>query len=531
MKPHKILITLVALALAALTATGCADTGTGSSGQEKRDGLKVIAGSELRDMEPLLGQIEKETGVKMYFEYTGTLEGADAIASGTTDAAFGLFANSKYVQLVSQAEGKSVTATSTMRSPVVFGVKESIARRYGWDKPTAFVTWKDLADKAAAGQLDYAMSNPSASNSGFSALIGVAAATAGDGNALAADRVDNATLKAFFKGQKLTAGGSGYLADAYVKRQGDLDGMINYESVILSLNASGDLDEKLTPVYPSEGLITGDYPLVLVDPAHKDEYNRVVTYMKTPAFQKLMMEKTHRRPAWPGVKLSDEFPSNLLIELPFPPKLDVVEKLLFAYLDENSRPSHTYYVLDTSGSMGDDNRLELMQTAMNNLTGTDKSGTGRFTRFRKNEQITLVAFDDDVDDPEHFTITTQGANGKVQQQIRSRVEQLDADGGTAIYDALTVAYEQALRDRKAQPDLFYSVVLLSDGENTDGMDYDQFRDRYRSDFKSAKIPTFPVLFGDANTGEMKSLAKLTKGKYFDGRTDLAKIFKKIRGFQ
>lgn len=519
------------LAVAALTATGCAGTGTLGGDTEQRSGLKVLAGSELRDMEPLLGDIEKATGVEMYFEYTGTLDGADAIASGTTDAAFGLFANSKYVQLVAQEQGKSVTATTTMRSPVVFGVKESIAKRNGWDKPTAVVTWKDLADQAAAGKLNYAMSNPSASNSGFSALIGVAAATAGDGNALAADKVDNATLKAFFKGQKLTAGGSGYLADEYLKREGDLDGMINYESVILGLNASGDLDEKLTPVYPTEGLITGDYPLVLVDPAHKDEYNKVITYMKTAAFQKKMMDSTHRRPAWPGTQLSDEFPPNLLIELPFPSKLDVVEKLLFAYLDENSRPSHTYYVLDTSGSMADDERLQLMQQAMNNLTGTDKSGTGRFTRFRNNEQITLVAFDDDVDEPEHFTITTKGANGTVQQQIRDRIDGLDADGGTAIYDGLEVAYEQAMVDRKKQPDLFYSVVLLSDGENTDGQDYDGFADSYRDQYAAAKIPTFPVLFGDSNTGEMQDLAKLTKGKYFDGRENLSAIFKEIRGYQ
>jgi Ca-activated chloride channel family protein len=533
------LISLLAtLALAALACAGCGGLDQGNSSLDSgqvtcEDGaVKVLAGSELRDMKPLLADIEKNTDVKLCMEYTSTLDGADAIASGTTDAAFGWFANSKYIQLVAQEQGKSVTATTTMRSPVVFGVKQDIARKYGWDDPKAFVTWKDLADKAAAGELDYAMANPSASNSGFSALIGVAAATAGDGNALAADRIDNKVLKEFFKGQKLTAGGSGYLSDAYVKREGDLDGMINYESEILRLNASGKLDEKLTPVYPSEGLITGDYPLVLVKSDYKDQYNKVIAYIKTAKFQKKMMEQTHRRPAWPGVQMSDEFPSNLLIELPFPPKLDVVEKLLFAYLDENSRPSHTYYVLDTSGSMGEGSgRLELMQKAMNGLTGTDKSGVGRFTSFRKNEQITLIGFDDDVDAPENFTITSRGANGTAQQQIRERIENLDADGGTAIYNALAAAYDQALADRKKQPDLFYSVVLLTDGENTDGDDFSDFEDRYDSDYRDAKIPTFPVLFGDVNTDEMIDLADMTKGKAFDGRENLSAIFKEIRGYQ
>lgn len=527
------LLAVLLLTAASLVATGCGSLDTTSGGDEpSHEGeLKVLAGSELRDMEPLLDDIAKETGVKLYFEYSGTIDGAETIASGESDATMALFSNSKYIGLVTQNAGTPAPpSTSVMRSPVAFGVKKSIAKKFGWDDPSKFITWADLADKAASGELDYAMTNPTASNTGFSALLGVAAATAGDGNSLDASRVDNAVLKRFFAGQKLTAGGSGWLVDAYIERQGDLDGMINYESTLIELNQSGKLDEQLTLVYPTEGLLTADYPLMLLDKAHKPEYDKVVTYMKTPAFQAKIVSQTHRRPAVPGVKLTDDFPDNLLIELPFPPTLDVIQKLLFAYIDENSRPSHTYYVLDKSGSM-DGDRMDALKGAMNNLTGMDKSSAGQFTRFRVNEQVTIIPFDDEVEKAINVTVKDAGKNGDELERIRTAVNGLQAEGGTAIYAALDEAYALAKKDQAQDPDRFYSIVLLSDGEQTDGIGYDEFEDRYKDKYAGQKIATFTVLFGDSPDGELRNVASLTDGKVFDGRQSLREIFKEIRGYQ
>ena len=114
--------------------------------------------------------------------------------------------------------------------------ESSVATRFGW-AGNPDVTWKDIAAKARAGQLGYGMTNPAASNSGFSALVGVAAAMAGTGDALRTEDVDERGLTVFFNGQTLTAGSSGWLADGFVTGQAKLDGLINYESVLLGLNA------------------------------------------------------------------------------------------------------------------------------------------------------------------------------------------------------------------------------------------------------------------------------------------------------
>ena len=103
------------------------------------------------------------------------------------------------------------------------------------------------------------MTNPASSNSGFTALLGVAAAFAGSADAIDAGKIDKGAMSELFAGQKLTAGSSGWLADAYVASQDNLDGIINYESVLLSLKAGGKLKEPLTIVYPAD-CIVGQLP-------------------------------------------------------------------------------------------------------------------------------------------------------------------------------------------------------------------------------------------------------------------------------
>ena len=79
------------------------------------------------------------------------------------------------------------------------------------------------------------------------------------------------------------------LADQFAAHQGELDAMVNYESVLLSLNASGKLTEQLEIVYPRDGSIESDYPLLLLDPAKREAYDRAMAWLKTPATQEKIM--------------------------------------------------------------------------------------------------------------------------------------------------------------------------------------------------------------------------------------------------
>lgn len=520
---NKFTLILLATLLASYILMGC---GLFSKTNE----MTVLAGSELKDLEPLFDQIRKETGISLQMHYTGTLDGMEGLMAGEeVDLAW--FSHAKYLTLLQGAKGRVVAQEKIMLSPVVLGVKESKARAWGWiDNPD--LTWRDIADKASSGELRYAMTNPASSNTGFTTLVGVASALSGSAAALQVEDVDKVSgaLKEFFKGQALTSGSSGWLAESYVREQDQLDGMINYESVLLGLNKSGQLKEKLYLVYPKEGIITADYPLMLINEDRREEYDKLVEYLRSPEFQKEIMERTLRRPAISQVQLSDEFPDQLLVELPFPNSLDVVDRLLFSYLDEQRIPSHAFFVLDVSGSM-EGSPLSDLKIALNNLTGMDTSLTGQFARFRNRERITLMPFSDRIQDIRDFEIDMDNQDG--MQQIRDYVGTLRADGGTALFSSLGEAYDLAMQAQRKDPNRYYSIVLMSDGKNTNGISESEFLSRYKSLPEEAqRIKTFTILFGEADEKAMESIAEATGGRVFDAKSEsLSLIFKQIRGYQ
>lgn len=515
-----------------LTLTGCVDESPSQSsnnnGLFSANKLKVIAGSELKDIEPKLTQIKRATGIQLEMHYIGTLDGADKIVNGHEKYDLAWFSHAKYLSLLQGQEKIIKSEEKIGLSPVIPAVKESLARKWGWiDNPN--VTWADIAEKSNSGEFKYAMTDPTASNTGFSTVIGVQAALSGSSDAFSAKDVDTKKLKSFFSGQELTSGSSGWLAQAYVRDQRVLDGLFNYESVLMNLNRSGRLKEKLVLVYPKEGVVTADYPLILLNDGKRQSYDKVVAYLKSKEFQQWMMDYTDRRPVNRQVVLSNKFPDGFQLELPFPSQLSTVNEILFSFLDHNRKPSHSTFVLDVSGSMGG-SRMRKLKSAMLNLTGEDRTLTGQFAKFRNREKVSLFFFNHKVTGTHNFIISDTNSE---LRKLRSIIQDQEAGGGTAIYDSLSAAYTASADERDKDNKRFYSIVLMSDGSNTDGMGLEQFVRLYKSKASRYEgIRVFPVVFGNADSNEMKVLAELTGGKVFDAnKHSLSEIFKKIRGYQ
>lgn len=528
--------TLFLFPVLALLLSACGDESQKELPPERT--LTILAGSELKDVEPLLPKLEAETGIRLKFDYSGTLDGVERLQAGEAfDAAW--FSHAKYLMLDPSARAKVKASEKIMLSPVVLGVKESKFKALGWDKK-ADLTWKDVAQAAASGQFSYAMTNPTSSNTGFSALMGVAAAFAGKADALTEQDVAQLNLTGLFKGLKLTAGSSGWLAERYVAEADRLDGMINYESVLLGLNAGAPnvpaLKDKLHLVYPRDGIVTADYPLLLLNETKRAAYDKVVAWLKSPATQQVLMNDTRRRPVnstvVPGKGL---FPDALLSELPFPNRIEVVNNLLFSYLNDQRRPAHAFFVLDVSGSM-EGERIESLRNALTSLAGGDTSLTGRFAQFQNREKISLIPFSSGVEQ-DLLLAADMGKSGaeneQTRKQIRNYAGQLGIRGGTALYDAVAEAYRQAAVAMKADPQRYYTIVAMTDGESNTGMTLDEFKGFYANlppDVRQVRV--FTVLFGDSDPAEMKTLAELTGGHMFDSRkTSLARMFKAIRGYQ
>lgn len=518
---HRIL--LLGVFLIAAMLGGCSQDG---------EVVSVLAGSELKDIEPMLDDIEREANVRIEFRYTGTLDGAETLASGEPYD-MGWFSHAKYLALLEgRAQHKIIQAAEKLAlSPVIAGVKKSVADRWGWCENPA-VSWQAFADKASRGELTFAMTNPASSNSGFSATVGVQSALAG-GEALQPEMIDSEAMLGFAKGHKLTSGSSGWLAEKYLAEQDRVDAIFNYESVLLGLNASGGLREPLCLIYPPEGVVTADYPLLLINRDKRPAFDRLVAYFKQPEVQARLMRETARRPVVPGVIPDARFPNAVIVELPFPGQVETVDQILMTYLDKQRAPSTSLFVLDMSGSMGREQRLEQLKQSLRNLAGADRSITGQFARFRAREQVIFQPFNDQPMPKITFAVQTGNDQDPGLQEMRQVISGFSAAGGTAIYDTLKVAYEEAVRLRAENPDRFFSIVLMSDGMNREGMGFADFKQHYqRVADEYGPIPTFPVIFGDANKAEMQALAQLTGGRSFDSTGhSLAQVFKKIRGYQ
>lgn len=533
----KILFALFA-ALSLLLA-GCGDSGSGAVPPAPTSTLTVLAGSELKDLtDPALGnladEILKATGVKLAFTFSGSLDAVDRIRAGEAYDAVWL-SHGKYLMLTPGVKEKIRAQEKTMLSPVILALKESRAQQLGWvDRPD--VTWRDIAKAAEAGKIALAITNPASSNTGFAAIMGLASALADKGDALTVADIKTEKLAGFYKAQKLTSGSSGWLAEAYEREQDRLDGIVNYESVILSMNAGNQLKEKLVPIYPQEGIITADYPLMLLNDAQRAAYDKVVAYVRDAPFQQALMDKTLRRPVNPVVPPAPTFPKGLLVELPFPGSLDVIDALLAKFLSDIRNPGSAFFVVDTSGSMstGSPSRMEMAKTALLGLLGDDTSTTGRFARFQPREHIHLLRFSDRVERTRPFALGVEPEkNRKVLQELRAQVEQLQPSGGTALFGAVAQAYREALDVRARNPGRYVTIVVLTDGQNTGNFRLDDFLTMHRGlPAEQRNIKVFPILFGEGNVDEMTALAEITGGRTFDARKHaLSMVFKDIRGYQ
>ncbi|MFE9439489.1 substrate-binding domain-containing protein [Streptomyces sp. NPDC006602] len=502
------------LALALLTGCTAAQERGDDTGAPEPGTLRILASSEIADMAPVLDRVEKDTGVKVRPTYLGTLDAVELLAKGEADGKYDALwlSSDDYLRLRPDAAKKVVSETPVMSSPVAVGVKPATVRALGW-KPDD-VTWAQVEQAVQDGKLTYGMTDPARSNSGFSTLVSVASALSGAQSALTDADVTKAAprLKEFFRGQRLTSGSSGWLAAAY-ERRGNVDALLNYESVLKGIPG-------LTVIRPRDGVVTADYPLsslAATDAATREDVRRLTEALRTPDIQREITERTHRRPVVASVQPASGLDPARRRELPFPGSRSVADGLLDSYENELRRPSRTVYVLDTSGSMEGD-RLSGLKDALAGLTGD----------FREREEVTLMPFGSAVKSVRTHVVEPADPQAGLDA-IREDTEALTADGDTAIYTSLEKAYEHLDAGR----DTFTSIVLMTDGENTAGAEAAEFDDFYAGLGTAQKeTPVFPILFGDSDRSELGHIAELTGGRLFDARQgSLDGAFEEIRGYQ
>ncbi|MGI0540939.1 VWA domain-containing protein [Corynebacterium aquatimens] len=519
-----VLALLVAVALGAALVSCSSDTKPSAKGGS----LDIIAATELRDLEPLMEEASSDLGFDITMSFPGgTIENSRRLADGGiegVDATW--FATNRYVDLFS-ASDKLSSSTEIAKSPVAFGVWSDKARELGWDKKQP--TWDEFAQAAKDGKFTFGMTDPATSNSGFSALVSVATAMADTGEALSQQDISmlEDRLPDLFQAQTMVSGSSGWLVEAFVDDPDKADAIINYESVLLEMNKNGATNgRKMTVVVPSDGVISADYPLsALAAPTNDGAKEKVQALSEWLLDHQQDIADTSRRPVKDVDNLPAELSSQTVIELPFPANLDVLNSLLDAYNNEYRAAGATTFIMDTSGSMEGERMVSLKQIMNSLIDGTANTAIGN-VGLRNHEKVTLQAFS--TTPLPSVTEEFDRNSAEVKGSLHNYINDLRPDGKTAIYDTLMQTIERTDADSGIP-----SIVLLTDGEVTNGMDYHAFERAYRDlSVEKRKIPVFVILYGEASESEMNALAELTGGKVFDALNgDLAEAFKEIRGYQ
>jgi Ca-activated chloride channel homolog len=516
------LLTLTLLGLTSLSACDQSRPDNGTTANAPTSGaarFRILAGSELKDVADLVTSYGKSQNVNVTFDYTGTLDAVDKLAEKHQyDAVW--ISHGKYLQLIPAVKSQIKASEKTMYSRVVLGIKPEVAKTLGWE--SGKTGWGDVVKESKNGNFRFAMTNPTGSNTGFVALVGLATELSGKGDALEEKDIPADKLRELFAGQSMTAGSSGALADMFVTKSGRMDGIINYESVIKTMASKGTA---LSVIIPKEGVITADYPLMLLSNSSQGEfYRKLVDYIRSPATQKQIAAETFRTP------LTGSDSTEVVNELPFPSSIKVVDAILQGFLNSYSRPASSYFVIDVSGSMQGE-RINQAKDALNELISRDNAGSGRFSTFRAREHIEIMPFSDHTLENKVYDLTQDGEkNREVLNRIGQQVNQLMPDGGTAIFSSVAKVYPNA-QAVLAKGERTVSIVLLTDGKNTHGMGLAAFKE-FVAKQGEPLVPVFAILYGDAKQTEMQELAESTGGRVFDARkVNLSRVMKDIRTFQ
>ena len=153
-------------------------------------------------------------------------------------------------------------------------------------------------------------------------------------------------------------------------------------------------------------------------------------------------------------------------------------------------------VIDVSGSMADENRLENAKDGLSVF----------FDEVSPNDRLGLIAFSDKTE-----PLVPLGARfQQTEQKLRATVQGLVADGGTAVYDA-TAEGLSAVRGLDDATRI-NAVVVLTDGEDTDSVrSADQVVD-FVSDQDDAapRVRVFTIAYSADAEGAADSLERIAR---------------------
>lgn len=298
--------------------------------------------------------------------------------------------------------------------------------------------------------------------------------------------------------------------------------------VIESYNANPPTSLPLVAIYPKEGTFWSDHPAGIVEREwvtreHREAARMLIDYLLAPAQQQRAL--THGfRPAAVDVTVGAPIDRAHGVDakepkttLPVPP-VDVLDAVLAQFKEVKKAASLTM-VLDVSGSMNEDRKID-----------NARAGAQQFVAaLDDRDQLSLLIFSS-----QSHWVLQDAALARDRARANGILGGLIAEGGTALYDSISSAYQRALsRQESADAGRITALVVLTDGEDTDSrLKLPQLLDAIRFDSERHTIRVFTIAYGrDADTKILQQIADATQAKSYQGNPEnIRSIFRDIATF-
>ncbi|MGB3614448.1 MAG: VWA domain-containing protein [Elainellaceae cyanobacterium] len=167
---------------------------------------------------------------------------------------------------------------------------------------------------------------------------------------------------------------------------------------------------------------------------------------------------------------------------------------------DSGRTVYLEMVIDTSGSM----EGEPLQAVQSGLRIASQ-------QINQGNQVGLVTFSDQP--VRRLALTPYDL--LQQKKLLAAIDQLQADGGTAMYDGVMVALSDLMEKRVSDPNGRFYLLLLSDGDVNEGHLFDDVKDI----MAYSDVRFYPIAYGDVNETELQAIASLRESTVKQGNPE------------